>query len=66
MNGEQKSVVHRDMCILDAAVSSPKPNLNVLKRSRRNIWETVKPFASNALKLVGMFLIARGLSSLFL
>lgn len=63
MNVDQKSVVEGDMRILDAAVSSPKPSLTVIKEVARNIWETVKPFASDALKLLGMSLIVGRLSN---
>jgi hypothetical protein len=55
----KKSEIEADLNSMDSQILSPKPKVSILKEISLNVWDIVKPFASEAVKQVGMSLLGR-------
>jgi hypothetical protein len=59
LDHNKKSEIEADLNSMDSQILSPKPKVSILKEISLNVWDIVKPFASEAVKQVGMSLLGR-------
>ena len=59
LDHNKKSEIEADLNSMDSQILSPKPKVSILKETSLNVWDIVKPFASEAVKQVGMSLLGR-------
>jgi hypothetical protein len=50
---DKKSEIEADLNSMDSQILSPKPKVSILKEIGVNVWDIVKPFASEAVKELG-------------
>ena len=59
LDHNKKSEIEADLNSMDSQILSSKPKVSILKEISLNVWDIVKPFASEAVKQVGMSLLGR-------